>query len=226
MHDQIALDGPVASGKTSAAQLLARRLGYLYLDTGAMYRSLALLALEHGVDADNEAALVRLYHQHEIDIVADSGSPTGYRVSVDGVDRTQRLFAADVTAIVSTVSAHAAVRAALVRRQQEIANAGPVVMAGRDIGTVVLPQARHKFFLTASLDERVKRRRAELEAGGVPTAEPDLRTQIEERDRLDASRRVAPLRAAEDAITIDSTAMSLDEVVAAMLDTIRLGARS
>lgn len=218
---QVALDGPVASGKTTLAQLLARKLGYLYLDTGAMYRSVALLALEHGVDADNEAALVRLYHEHRIEIVAEPSAPTGYRVLIDGVDRTQRLFGADVTAMVSTVAAHGALREALVRRQQQIARDGPVVMAGRDIGTVVLPDARHKFFLTASVEERVKRRGAELAAAGVVVDPESLRAQIEERDRLDASRPVAPLRAAADAVTIDSTAMSIDDVVGAMLARIR-----
>jgi CMP/dCMP kinase len=225
MRDHVALDGPVASGKTSVAQLLARKLGYLYLDTGAMYRAVALLALERGVDADNENALVRLYHEHQVDIVADSASQTGYRVLIDGQDRTSRLFAADVTAIVSTVAAHAAVRAALVQRQQEIAREGPVVMAGRDIGTVVLPGAHHKFFLTASLEERVKRRQAELQAAGVRVDATSLRAQIEERDHLDASRPVAPLRPAADAITIDSTSMSIDEVVASMLDRIGTGTR-
>ena len=177
-----------------------------------MYRSVALLALENGIDADNEAALVRLYREHHIDICADAAVPSGYRVLIDGRDRTQRLFGTDVTAMVSTVAAHGAVRAALVERQQEIAREGPVVMAGRDIGTVVLPQARYKFFLTASVDERVKRRQAELAAAGVVVDTASLRTQIEERDRLDATRAVAPLRAAADAVTIDSTEMSIDDV--------------
>jgi cytidylate kinase len=223
--EQVALDGPVASGKTSVAQLLARKLGYLYLDTGAMYRAVALLALENGVDADNEAALVRLYREHRLDITADPSVPTGYRVMIDGRDRTERLFRPDVTAMVSTVAAHPAVRKALVERQQELAREGPVVMAGRDIGTVVLPRARHKFFLTASLDERVKRRQAELAAAGVSVDTASLRAQIEERDRLDASRAVAPLRPAPDAITIDSTALTIDEVVEAMLERIREKAR-
>src|SRR6185312_12356452 len=190
MQDQVALDGPSAAGKSTIAQLLARKLGYLYLDTGAMYRAVALLALENGVDADNEAALVRLYRDHRIDIAPDPRTPAGYRVIVDGRVRTERLFGADVTAMVSTVAAHPAVRAELVARQQEIAREGAVVMAGRDIGTVVLPRARYKFFLTASLDERVKRRQAELAAAGVRVDTPGMRAQIEERDRLDASRAV------------------------------------
>lgn len=222
---QVALDGPSASGKSTVAVQLARKLGYLYLDTGAMYRSVALLALEHGVDADNEAALVRLYREHEVDLEADPRSAAGYRVLIDGQDRTARLFASDVTAIVSTVAAHPAVRAALVERQQQIARSGPVVMAGRDIGTVVLPAARHKFFLTASLDERVKRRKADLEQAGLHVEESSLRAQIEERDRLDASRAVAPLRAAPDAVTIDSTAMSAEQVTQTMLDRIAGGRR-
>jgi CMP/dCMP kinase len=225
MQDQVALDGPSAAGKSTIAQLLARKLGYLYLDTGAMYRAVALLALENGVDADNEAALVRLYRDHRIDIAADPEAPTGYRVIVDRADRTERLFGADVTATVSTVAAHRGVRAELVARQQEIAREGSVVMAGRDIGTVVLPGARYKFFLTASLDERVKRRQAELAAAGVRVDMPSLRAQIEERDRLDASRAVAPLRPAADAITIDSTAMTIDDVVSTMLARIREAAR-
>jgi cytidylate kinase len=216
----VAVDGPVASGKTTVAKLLAKQLGYLYLDTGAMYRSVAFLALRDGVDVDNEHGLADLIERSTIDIVADYATEIGYRVLVDGQEVEERLFAPDVTAVVSTVAAHPHVREALVHKQREIARSGNVVMAGRDIGTVVLPDAGFKFFLTASLDERVRRRATELEARGVRISLERLREQIAERDRLDATRAVAPLRAAPDAVTIDSTGMDPADVLARMLGII------
>jgi cytidylate kinase len=223
-NDHVAIDGPVASGKTTISQLLAATTGRLYLDTGAMYRSVAYLALKHGVDLDTEASLVAMLAHHTIAIVTDGSVPAGYRVLIDGRDVGGRLFDPDIASSVSTVAAFPAVRAELVERQRSIAAGGPVVMAGRDIGTVVLPDARHKFFLTASVDERARRRQAEFAQRGLRSKFEDVRAQIAERDRLDSTRAASPLVAAPDALVIDSTELEPEDVVAKMRAAI--GARA
>jgi CMP/dCMP kinase len=215
-NDNVAIDGWTAAGKTTIAKLLASALDLLYLDTGAMYRAVAYLALKNGVDLDNESGLVSMLSHHTISIVADSSTTAGYRVIIDDNDTGERLFDPDVAAAVSTVAALPAIRAELVARQRAIAEQGPVVMAGRDIGTVVLPDARHKFFLTASVDERARRRQAEFRERGLDVPFEEVRAQIVERDRLDSTRAVSPLRAAPDAITIDSTDLHPEDVVARM----------
>jgi CMP/dCMP kinase len=215
-NEHVAIDGWVASGKTTISQLLAAQTGHLYLDTGAMYRAVAYLALKNGVDLDNETALLGMLSHHTISIVPDSGVTAGYRVLIDDRDTGDRLFDPDVAAAVSTVAALPGIRRELVDRQRAIAAQGPVVMAGRDIGTVVLPDARYKFFLTASVDERARRRQAEFRERGLDVPFEEVRAQIAERDRLDSTRAVSPLRAAPDAITIDSTEMQPEEVVAKM----------
>ncbi|MDB5073285.1 MAG: cmk [Candidatus Eremiobacteraeota bacterium] len=215
-NDHVAIDGPVSSGKTTNAQLLAAQTGHLYLDTGAMYRAVAFLALTNGVDLDNESGLVAMLGHHAIAIIPDPDTTPGYRVMIDGKNTGERLFDPDVAAAVSTVAALPAIRAELVARQRAIAAAGPVVMAGRDIGTVVLPDARFKFFLTASVDERARRRHAEFQMRGIDVSFEDVRAQIAERDRLDSTRTHSPLRAAPDAVTIDSTDMLPEDVVAKM----------
>ncbi len=216
VNDHVAIDGYVASGKTTISQLLAAETGHLYLDTGAMYRAVAYLALRNGVDLDSESGLVAMLAHHTIAIVTDPSTTAGYRVVVDGRNTGERLFDPDVAAAVSSVAARPAIRTDLVARQRAIADQGPVVMAGRDIGTVVLPDARHKFFLTASVDERARRRQAEFHDRGLDVPFEEVRAQIVERDRLDSTRAVSPLRAAADAITIDSTNMLPAEVVARM----------
>jgi CMP/dCMP kinase len=215
-NDHIAIDGWVASGKTTLSQMLAAETGHLYLDTGAMYRAVAYLALKNGVDLDNEASLLAMLAHHTISIVPDTAAHAGYRVLIDGADTADRLFDPDVASAVSTVAAHAGIRSELVARQRAIAAQGPVVMAGRDIGTVVLPDARYKFFLTASVDERARRRQAEFHERGLDVPFDEVRAQIVERDRLDSTRAVSPLRAAADAITIDSTDLQPEDVVARM----------
>jgi len=219
-RDSVAIDGWVASGKTTVAKQLASDLGYLYLDTGAMYRAVAYLALKNGVDLDNESALVSMLRHHAIAIVPDAGTTAGYRVLLDGYRTGDRLFDPDVAAAVSTVAALGGIRHELVERQRAIAAQGPVVMAGRDIGTVVLPEAGHKFFLTASVDERARRRQAEFHERGLDVPFEEVRAQINERDRLDSTRAVSPLRVAAGAITIDSTDLEPEAVVARMLAAI------
>jgi cytidylate kinase len=223
-NDHVAIDGPVASGKTTISQLLAAETHRLYLDTGAMYRSVALLALTNGVDLDTEASLVAMLAHHTIAIVTDPAVTAGYRVLIDGRDVGDRLFDPDIAATVSTVAAFPAVRAELVERQRAIAATGPVVMAGRDIGTVVLPDAQHKFFLTASVDERARRRQAEFAERGLAVSFADVRAQIVERDRLDSNRAASPLVAAPDARVIDSTDLQPEDVVVRMRAVIE-GAR-
>jgi cytidylate kinase len=213
-YAHVAIDGPVASGKTTVARALAQRLGILYLDTGAMYRGLAALALAEGADVTDEAALLDLARRFPIEVSLDDAAPLGLRIFAGAREFGPELFSNDVSTVVSAVARHAGVRAEMVDRQRAIAANGPVVMAGRDIGTVVLPAARVKIFLTATVDARVKRRLAELGAAGA-TVDPNvLRVQIAERDRLDETREVSPLHAARDAVTIDSSELTVDEVVA------------
>ena len=212
----VAIDGPVASGKTVAARALAASLGHLYLDTGAMYRAAAYLALHNGVDLDNERAILALIEHHRIRLVPDEAASAGYRVEIDGADTGTKLFDPEVSSAVSTVAALPGLRSAMVAEQRKIAAEGPVVMAGRDIGTVVLPDARFKFFLTASVEERAERRSKEFAERGIEVSIEEVREQIEERDQLDRNRAVAPLRAADDAVLIDSTALAAADVLARM----------
>jgi CMP/dCMP kinase len=219
----VAIDGPVASGKTVAARALAGSLGHLYLDTGAMYRAAAYLALHNGVDLDNERAILALIEHHRIRLVPDEAVSAGYRVEIDGADTGTRLFDPEVSSAVSTVAALPGVRSAMVSEQRTIAGEGPVVMAGRDIGTVVLPGARFKFYLTASVEERADRRAKEFAERGLDVGIDEVREQIEERDRLDRNRAVAPLRAADDAVLIDSTSLQAAEVLARMRAIVAAG---
>jgi len=213
---QIAIDGPAASGKTTVARLLALRLGVVYVDTGSMYRALALAALQTQTDIDNENALVRLFDQ-QIRVSLDREAQLGFRVFWKNEELTQdALDSPVVTAVVSIVAAHSRVREAMVREQRRIAAEGSVVMAGRDIGTVVLPEASCKIFLTASVAARVARRRAQLEASGVDVSVHELAQEIEERDRLDETRKISPLRKAPDAHIIDSSDLTAEQVVDAI----------
>jgi cytidylate kinase len=213
---QIAIDGPAASGKTTVARLLALRLGVVYVDTGSMYRALAFAALQTQTDIDNENALVRLFDQ-QISVSLDREAQLGFRVFWKDGELTQdALDSPVVTAVVSIVAAHSRVREAMVREQRRIAAQGSVVMAGRDIGTVVLPDAPCKIFLTASVAARVARRRAQLEASGVDVSAHELAQEIEERDRLDETRKISPLRKAPDAHVIDSSDLTAEQVVDAI----------
>lgn len=214
---QIAIDGPAASGKTTVARRVADRLNVLYLDTGAMYRALAYEALRTQTDLDNENALVRLLELHGIRVQLDRESELGFRIFAGSREFSQTdLESPQVTAVVSTIASHPRVREAMVEQQRRIAAEGPVVMAGRDIGTVVLPDAPLKIFLTASVAARVARRRAQLERAGVDVSLHELQTEIQERDRLDESRATSPLRQAPDAQRIDSSDLSVDDVVSAI----------
>ncbi len=220
LKNAIAIDGPAASGKTTAARMLAAKLQALYLDTGAMYRALAYLALRTQTDIDNESALVRLCLRYKIRVQLDQGARLGFRIFAGAQELGAELTSNEVTAVVSAVAAHPGVRNEMVREQRSIAMEGPVVMAGRDIGTVVLPDAACKIFLTASLPARVSRRRQELLGAGVDVNAHLLREEIIERDRLDENRAMSPLRVAKGAHVIDSSEMSAEEVVDAIVKLI------
>ncbi|MFN2114872.1 MAG: (d)CMP kinase [Anaerolineae bacterium] len=209
----IAIDGPAASGKTSAGRRLAAQLGYLMFDTGALYRALTLIAARNGVGAGDEPGLVRLIAEHQIDVAPRTETELGYAVLVDGEDVTAELRSPAVTAAVSPVSAHEGVRDAMLPPQRQIAERGSVVMVGRDIGTVVLPDADLKIYLDASVEARARRRFRERIAGGAAERYDDVRRSVAARDEIDSSRDVAPLRAAADSVVVDTDACDLDGVV-------------
>lgn len=209
---QIAIDGPVASGKSTVAARLAQRLHCAFLDTGALYRAVAWLALKRGISADDERAVLALLDREMPAIVAPG--PAGRAVVVaDGKELGNELFTHEVSRAVSSIAAMPGVRERLVPAQRSFAEKRSVVMAGRDIGTVILPRASVKFFLTATLDARVDRRLRELEARGLDIDGEKLRTQVQRRDERDTGRDISPLAKAPDAIEIDTTNMTLDEVV-------------
>jgi CMP/dCMP kinase len=220
---QIAIDGPAAAGKTTVARATAKLLRILYLDTGAMYRALASLALHTGTDVDNGAALARLMAAAPIEVELDESAPLGFRISAGGraLDETA-LSGNEVTAIVSVVAAQPEVRAEMVSAQRRIAEKGSVVMAGRDIGTVVLPNAPIKIYLTASLPARIARRRLQLKAAGLDVDARRLAEEIEERDRLDQTRAISPLAPAPDAHVIDSSDVDAQGVVDEIIAIVRL----
>lgn len=211
----IAIDGPAGAGKSTVAREVARRLGFLYIDTGAMYRALTLTALQRGLDLSDGAALVDLAQKTGIRLDIRPGGET--RVWVDGHDVTGRIRDQAVSRQVSLVAKVPGVRKEMVRRQREMAAGGGVVMEGRDIGTVVLPEAQVKIFLTASVEARAARRQAELAAGGVDVDRAELTREIARRDQLDSTRVADPLRPAAGAVVIDCSALNAPEVVALVL---------
>jgi len=210
----IAIDGTSASGKTTLARRMAARLGFLYFDTGVMYRALTLAALRRGVAIGDERRLTSLAEEITIDVTsptASDGRPC--TVLLDGEDVTWAIRSPEVDDNVSQASVYAGVRAALTEQQRRIGLRGRVVMAGRDIGTVVLPEADLKIFMTASLEERARRRMAELTLLGETVDFEEVKRSLAERDRIDSQRAVAPLRAAPDAVVIDTTEFDADEVL-------------
>ena len=226
----IAIDGPAASGKSTLAQALAQRLGYLYFDTGAMYRAVTLAALRRGLDLIDETALAQVAREVEIDLrPASQADGRLSDVFMDGEDVTWHIRTKEVDAAVSAVSALPSVRRALTEQQQRIGRRGAVVMAGRDIGTVVLPEADLKIFLDASLDERAKRRHAELTERGDALPYDQILQSLRERDQIDSNREVAPLRAAEDAVLLKTDGMGREQVLDQVLGLVRIveeGSRS
>ncbi len=209
----IAIDGPAASGKSTLGQKLAQALGYLYFDTGVMYRAVTWLALRQGVDIGDEAAITALTEQTQIDVRPPSiQDGRAYDVIVDGQDITWDIRRPEVDANVSPVSAYAGVRKALSTQQRRIGERGNVVMVGRDIGTVVLPDAELKIYLDASVRERARRRYEEQHQRGEPADYDHILHAMRKRDRIDTSRVVAPLRPAKDAHILCSDGLDANQV--------------
>jgi cytidylate kinase len=192
---------------------LADSIGYLYFDTGAIYRALTVLARVHGVADDDETALADLAERHPIDVVPRPESKAGYGVVADGDDLTARLRGPDIDGAVSLVSSHPKVRTALLAQQRRVAGSKPTVMVGRDIGTVVLPDADLKIYLDASAEARARRRYREMIATGSTSVYRDVLESIEARDAFDAGRSAAPLAVAPDAVVVDTDLCNVDEVV-------------
>lgn len=216
---QIAVDGPVASGKTAVGRLLSKKLGYRFLDTGIMYRALTWMALERGVDPGDADGLIAMAKGFELGVVFDEYEDA--RILVDDQDVTPNLWRQEVDQAVSLVSRVAGVRELLVDHQRRIAAEGAVVMVGRDVGTVVLPDAPLKLFLTASKEERARRRYEELRTTGQGLSYEQVLSDLERRDRLDTEREVGPLRPATDACVMATDDLSLDEVVEQVMAKVR-----
>ena len=208
---QVAIDGPASSGKSTVAKIIAKRFGYVYCDTGAMYRSVTWAALENGIGVSDTKRVIDLARR--IKITFEPGQPD-QRVFVDGHEVTKDIRTEKIAANVSAVAAIPEVRAQMVEQQRQIAQAGGIVMDGRDIGTTVLPDAQIKVFLVASAHERARRRYEENLQKGLATQSLDeLEAAIKLRDQKDSTRKVSPLTQAKDAILIDTTSLTIDQVV-------------
>jgi cytidylate kinase len=222
VHPVIAIDGPAGAGKSTMAAYLARRFGFLNLETGAMYRALALKAIDHDLGFEDEAALVELAHDTKISLQPQL---EGNRVLLDGVDVSRRVREGDVTAAASRVSVHPRLRIWMVEQQRALGAAGGVVMEGRDIGTVVFPDAEVKIFLDAAPEVRGNRRYKQTGPGDASepakVTEQALIEELKERDARDRNRAESPLRPAEDAVILDSTALTLEEVLEAAEKIVR-----
>lgn len=216
------MDGPAASGKSTVGAQVARRLGYLYFDTGVMYRAVTWAAFDRGISIEDEAAITDLARRLRIEVlpptVADGRQ---YTVLADGVDVTWAIRQPEVDRGVSPVSAYAGVREALVAQQRRIGHGGGVVMVGRDIGTVVFPEAQVKIYLDASPEERARRRYLEMRQRGQSASYEEVLADLKRRDGIDSNRAIAPLRPAEGAVSIDSTEMTVEEVVTRVLEIVR-----
>ncbi len=209
----IAVDGPAGAGKSTVGRKVADFLGYLYFDTGAIYRALTVLAHDRDVDPADEQGLADLAASVPIDVVPQPKRATGYRVEVEGVDVTDRLRSARVNADVSPVSSHVSVREALLAQQRRVAGARQTVMVGRDIGTVVLPDADLKVYLDASAEARARRRFREVLATGEAVLFGEVLASITARDEFDSGRAAAPLAAALDAVVVNTDDCNVEEVV-------------
>lgn len=214
----IAIDGPAASGKSTTARLVAENLGYVHVDTGAMYRAVTLKALRAGISPADREGIERILPATH---VAFRREGTRTRVLLDGNDVSAEIRSPEVTRAVSMVSRHRAVREAMVREQRKMGSEGGIVLEGRDIGTVVFPDADLKFFLVAAIEARARRRAEELKGRGTAPDLGGLIEEIRERDTLDSTRAESPLRKAEDAIEIDTSDLTIEEQVRAVVDRVR-----
>lgn len=218
---QIALDGPAGAGKTSIAKQVAKELDILYLDTGAMYRVIGYKAMQMGIDTLDDGLVSDLAENIDIDVVYKNGKQLMF---LDGKDITALIREPDVSINASNASKHKRVRHHLVKLQREIAAKTDVVVDGRDIGTYVLPDADYKFYITASIEQRAKRRHRQLKEKGKETNLEELKAEIEARDYQDMNREFAPLKAADDAVILDTTDLSFEEAYNKVIRTIQKGA--
>ena len=211
----IAIDGPAAAGKSTVSKAVAKKLGYTYIDTGAMYRAFTEYCLRKGVDCENEAECVKLIPEVEITLYPDG------KVMCSGKDVTREIREPRVSGNVSYIASYKDIRLAMVDLQRKMAEKVSVVMDGRDIGTYVLPNADVKIFQIASVEERAKRRFLENQEKGIPCTYEEIVADVEKRDRIDSSRAFAPLKPAEDSIELDTSTMTIEESVQAVLDIIK-----
>lgn len=214
----VAIDGPAGAGKSTISTRLAENLGYLYVDTGAMYRAVAYLAAQRRLHPEDEEALRNLCSDLRIDLIA---TDAGLKVYAMGEEVTQQIRTPEISKLTPLVAASPAVRAAMLLLQRKLGESGGVVLEGRDIGTVVFPDAQVKFFLSASAEERGRRRYTELQQQGLKADLHETIAAVRERDQADMNRTEAPLKQAEDAVVIDSTRMTIDEVLTLMENLVR-----
>jgi len=212
----VAIDGPAGAGKSTVAKILAKRLGFLYIDTGAIYRALTLKALENNIDISDEQRINQLALNTSIDLLNNPNGPL--KVILDGRDVSLDIRKPQITQVVSDVSKIKEVRQVLVKLQRELGQRGDCVLEGRDIGTVVFPDAQKKFFIDASAQVRVNRRFKELKGLNQNVTENDVAKDLSNRDKIDSTREISPLRKADDAVYIDTTNLSIEEVVEKMLE--------
>lgn len=214
---RVALDGPAGAGKSSVAKETAKRLGFVYIDTGAMYRACAVYAIENNIKIAPETITPEVLENIKIDILYDD---KGQKIILNGADVTERIREKDATIGSSDISAIPAVREKMSQMQKDMASSGNVIMDGRDIGTCVIPDAEVKVFLTASVEERARRRYNEMLQKGIEADFEEVKRDIEYRDENDSKRAVAPLKQAEDALLLDSSDMTAEEVVEKLISII------
>jgi len=214
----IAIDGPAGAGKSTVAKLLARKMGFLYIDTGAMYRALTLKALENSIDVENSELMSGLAHNTGIDLINNADG--SLKVLLDGCDVSKEIREPRITKFVSLVAKIKGVRDVMLENQRRLGKGQNSILDGRDIGTVVFPDAEKKFYIDANFQERVSRRHKELIGLGQKISAADVEMDLSNRDKIDSTREVAPLKKADDAIYIDTTKLTIEEVVAKLFQEI------
>lgn len=219
----VAIDGPAGSGKSTVTHLVAQKLGYVHIDTGALYRAIALRSTELGIPPNDGRSIGELAANCQLEFkwIRDDNGQERNQVFIDGRNVSSLIRTPEISMTASTISAHPEVRLALLGLQRKLGEGGGVVLEGRDIGTVVFPEAHAKFFLTASVEMRARRRMVELEEKGIYQDFEDVKKQIAERDQQDATRKVAPLKKAADAVEVDTTSLTIEQVVEKLVAVVK-----